>query len=91
MALWKRILAITVGLSAFVALIIYTSLAEERTSCEVCIEYKGNRNCARAAGEDEGAASRAAADAACALISSGVTERIACPGTPPFKRSCRPN
>ena len=68
---------------AFVGLVVYSSLHLGQVTVEVCVEYKGHANCGRAAAPNEEEATRTATDNACATISSGMTESLACSRTPP--------
>ena len=62
-----------------VAAAIYFSTASlAKYRVEVCMEFKGNTSCAKAAGETKEGALRNATNTACATISSGVTDSIAC-------------
>ncbi|HKZ51802.1 MAG TPA: hypothetical protein VJ085_00830 [Candidatus Acidoferrales bacterium] len=67
----------------FVGLLVYSSLRLGAVAVEVCVEFKGRANCGTAAAPTEEEAIRTATDNACAIISSGVTESIACSSTPP--------
>jgi len=67
----------------FVSLLFYSSLRLGEVAVEVCVEFKGRANCGTAAAPTEEEAIRTATDNACATISSGVTESIACSRTPP--------
>jgi len=67
----------------FVGLLVYSSLRLGAVAVEVCVEFKGRANCGTAAAPTEEEAIRTATDNACATISSGVTESIACSRTPP--------
>jgi hypothetical protein len=62
---------------------------QARVECEVCIAYAGRSACRVAAARDRGEAAQAATTAACAVLSSGVTETVACQGTRPAKLFCR--
>lgn len=68
---------------AVVAALVYFTLGLQQFTCEVCMEYKGRRNCATASGTSEEEAVRTATDTACATISAGMTESIQCSRTPP--------
>jgi hypothetical protein len=74
---------------AFVVLVvgavIYTTMSASSTRyrVEVCVEFEGRRECRTAAAATEQNALRTAQDNACALISSGVTDTIACGNTMP--------
>ena len=52
---------------------------------EICMEFKGLSSCATASGATEEVARRSAITTACATISSGVTDSIACDQTAPKK------
>ena len=71
-------------------MVVASSMRQGSVSCEVCITFKGRSLCrtASATGEDE--ARRTAADNACALISSGMADGIACSNTPPDSVTCTP-
>ena len=60
-----------------------TTLAAHRV--EVCMEFKGMTSCRTAAGSTEEFALRTARNNACAMISSGVTDSIACDQSTPKK------
>lgn len=51
--------------------------------CSVCIEFKGRRDCRKAEAPTKEECQRTGTDNACALISAGMTEVIACGNTPP--------
>lgn len=67
----------------FLALVVYFSLHLGEVKVEVCVEFKGRTNCGTAAAPTEQEAIRTATDNACALISAGMTESMACARTPP--------
>jgi hypothetical protein len=67
----------------FVVLVVYWSLHLGQVKVEVCIEFRDRSNCGTAAAPTEEEAIRTATDNACALISSGMTDSIACSRTPP--------
>lgn len=68
---------------AFLALMIYSSMDLGGYRVEVCKEFQGRSACRTAAGATEETALRTASDNACALISSGMTDSIACQSTSP--------
>lgn len=80
--------AVKLGLAAagfvFVALVVYWSLHLGQIKIEVCMEFRGRSNCRSAAAPTEGEAIRTATDNACATISSGMTDSIACSNAPPI-------
>ena len=67
----------------FVVIVIYSSMGLGQFRCEVCMEFQGHSACATAAGTTREEARRTATETACAKISSGMTESIACAQTPP--------
>lgn len=68
---------------AVIGLMIYSSLDLAGYRVEVCKEFQGRTACRTASGATRDAALRTASDNACALISSGMTDSIACQGTTP--------
>jgi len=76
-------IGITVAVALFVAVMIYSTLDLGRVTVEVCTEFNGRANCGAAAAPTEEEAVRTATDNACAVLSSGMTESIACSNTPP--------
>ncbi len=79
----KTKLAVAAAFVAFVGILVYSSLGLGEVKMEVCIEFKGRTGCGTAAAPTEEEALRTAADNACALIASGMTDSIACSRTPP--------
>ncbi|MBI1898338.1 MAG: hypothetical protein HYZ57_01955 [Acidobacteria bacterium] len=79
----KKVLLVLCGVLGFVALLLYLSLGGTRYRVEVCMEYNGRANCRTASGSTEEQALRTAADNACALLASGMTESMACTSRPP--------
>ena len=74
----QKTLLIGLGLALFLGYIIYSLTAVAQVSCEVCVTYKGRTECRAGAGANEEEALRTATDVACAVMSSGMTEGIAC-------------
>jgi len=71
-----------------VGAVVYSTLELNQYSCEVCITYNGEQNCARASGTSEDEAIRTATDVACAPIADGMTESIQCSRKPPDSVNC---
>ncbi len=84
------LVAIVFGL-VFLGVLIYSTLGLGQYSCEVCVTYQGQRNCATSSAPTEEEAVRTATDVACAPISSGMTESIQCSNTPPDSIDCSRN
>jgi len=78
------------ALLAFMALVVYRSLHVAGVRCEVCITYNGRSQCRTVDGPTEDEARQAATTNACAHISSGVTDSMACGRTPPTRVECTP-
>ena len=75
--------------AAFLAALIFTTVAETSTECEVCVQFGGRSACSVAKGGDEALAMQQAQSSACATITSGVTEVVACGNTLATSIQCR--
>ena len=84
-------IAVLLVFAGFVAYVVVSASAERAVRCEVCVTFKGLDNCATASATSEQEAARSAQSTACATISGGVTDGIACDKTPPRQRSCGPD
>ena len=71
----------------FVALVVgyvmISSFRGQRVHCQVCMAFKGGRDCRTASAETRENALRTAITNACAQLSSGVIESSQCENTPP--------
>ncbi|MCB1019845.1 MAG: hypothetical protein H6509_14100 [Bryobacterales bacterium] len=70
-------------LLAFVGLVVYSTMDLRQETCEVCMTFNGQTQCATASGTTREEAQRTATDTACAPISGGMTESIQCSNTAP--------
>ena len=86
--MWKKIVIGVAIAAGIVTVVIYSILGSQKYSCDVCIRFKGRDGCGKASGETKKDAYQSAASLACSMIASGVTERMGCPGTPPYKMEC---
>lgn len=77
------------GFALFLVYIIYSSMEVAQVSCEVCITFRGKTECRTAAGANAAEAQRTATDVACTLMTSGMSEGIACGNTPPTRLMCK--
>ena len=68
-----------------VAVLVLSSLQLRQHTCEVCITFGGQTNCAIASGTTRKEAQGSAISTACASISGGVTQSIQCGNTAPDK------
>lgn len=75
-----------VGIAVFV---IAQSLVADAHSCEICIDYQGRSQCRTVSAATIEQAREGAITNACAFISSGVTETIACQRRKPTSERCR--
>jgi hypothetical protein len=83
-----RVLAgLTLG-AAFLAALFFATQRESAVECELCLEFGGRRACRTASGADREAAVRGARTAACAVLSSGVTQGLECDRTAPRSLRC---
>lgn len=69
--------------------VVFQSFRLEAASCEVCIEYNGRSQCRTVGGATIDEARQGAITNACAFLSSGVTDSMACQRTKPISESCR--
>jgi hypothetical protein len=80
-----------VGLALFAAVggfVVYSSFQLDTVTCEVCMEYRGNSQCRSVGGETQKEAQGGAIVNACAFISGGVTDRMACERATPTSVRC---
>ena len=81
-------LAAMIFVVVVLVLIVYSTLRLGGTSCEVCVEFQGRTQCRKAQGAARAEAIRTATENACAFISAGVTDSIACGNTTPKSVRC---
>jgi len=72
----------------FMALVVYRSFYVAGFRCAVCIAFGGRSECRTVEGQTEREALMGATTNACALLSSGVTDTIACERTAPTSANC---
>jgi hypothetical protein len=85
----KVVLLAVLGVGLAVGYIFYSLMTRAQVTCEVCIAFHGRTDCRVGAGTTEEEAKRTAQDVACSLVSSGMSEGIACSNTPPTKVTCK--
>ena len=86
---WRNAIVSIAVLLPIVAVVVYSSFQVSEYECDVCIEFRGLEACRTVKAKTREEARRGAIDNACALISSGVTDTLACSRTPPRKLECR--
>ena len=74
---------------AIVAYVIAGSFSVSAHSCEVCMEYRGRAQCRTVEAETIDIARDGAIQNACAHISGGVTDSMACHREPPKSAKCK--
>jgi len=75
----KALAAIGVlGFLVFLGVTTYLMVGHRKNRVEVCMEFHGRSMCKVASGSTQEEAQRAATDAACALIASGMTDTMQC-------------
>jgi hypothetical protein len=74
-----------VGIAAFV---VYGSLQTGQVRCQVCVEFEGRRACRTVEAATEREAHAGARTNACALVTSGVTNMMACERAVPMSERC---
>ncbi len=70
---------------ALIALIIFSTRGTSAHRVEVCMQFKGQTTCKTASGETQDLTLHTAISNACAEMTSGVTEVVACEHTEPSK------
>lgn len=73
---------------ALLAALVYATLTQAAVSCEACVDFGGRSECRTGSAETRDEAVRGAVTAACALLSSGVTQGMQCDRTPPRSVRC---
>lgn len=78
-----------VAIVAFVGLLLFNTLSAQKATCEVCVEFNGQRNCATASHESQSEAAHSAQMTACGPLTNGMDDQIACGRRPPVTTQCR--
>ena len=81
------IVLVVVGL--FAGFLLWSTLSAQRVECEACVEFQGQRNCAKATGASEKEALQTAHMTACGPVTQGMNESIACQNRPAVVQQCR--
>lgn len=79
----KLALLAAAGFLLLAGVMTWMMLSGRRHRVEVCMEFRGRTACRSAAGPTREDAVRTAADNACGLLASGMTDSIQCGHTPP--------
>jgi hypothetical protein len=81
---WGTVLAML----GFMGLVIWLSIPKTAHSCEVCLEFKGERVCRTGVGNSQAEARKAAQESTCGGNVRGMSESIACANADPVKLTC---
>jgi hypothetical protein len=81
----KPVLIGILFLLVVLGVVVYSSMNLATHRVEVCVEFRGAPACRTASGSTEEFALRTATSNACAQVSSGVTDSIACEQAKPVK------
>jgi hypothetical protein len=65
------------------AILLWSTLAAQKASCNVCVSYHGASNCARASAATKKEAAKSAQSTACGPVAHGMAESIECDNVPP--------
>ena len=84
----KKKIIITACVIIAAALMTYKMFSLAQVECSLCIHYKDQNQCSKALGPDNAAASEEAHRNACAILSQGVTEAVACNRVPSENLKC---
>lgn len=76
-------------LAGLVGILAWLTLGAQQVQCEVCMDFKGRKNCATAAAATRDEAMRTGRSTACGLIVSGVRDSFACDAAQPASIRCR--
>jgi len=74
---------------AVIGMVVLTTFGGKRVRCEVCMEFKGMRDCRTVSAATRDEAQRNAITTACAQISGGVIESSQCENTRPASVVCK--
>jgi hypothetical protein len=87
---WRNAVAAACVLLPVIGFVVYSSFQVSAVECEVCMTFEGHPLCRSASAATRDEALRSAADNACALLTSGMTNTIRCQRSEPVKTLCRP-
>lgn len=78
-----------VGLLAFAAFLLWSTLTSQRVECTVTVSYGGSERSGTASAASRQDALREAQTAACGPLTASMNDRVACSGKPPATARCR--
>ncbi len=77
------------SLLALGGVLVLLSMQISQVECEVCMDFKGRKNCATAAAPTEAEAFRSGRMTACGTIAAGVRDSFACDSAKPASVTCQ--
>lgn len=84
-----RVFALLGAIVLLLVGLIYGSMSSIQAECELCVEFRGMRECRSGSGADAAAAQSAAQRAACAVMAAGMAASIECQNVLPTELQCR--
>ena len=85
---WRNAVAALVVLTPVVAIVVYSSFQVAEVECRVCMTFAGRDLCRSVSAKTKDEALRGAAENACALLASGMTETLHCTRSEPREAEC---
>jgi|SwirhisoilCB3_FD_contig_31_15804105_length_330_multi_2_in_0_out_0_1 hypothetical protein len=70
------------------AILLWSTLAAQKSKCNVCVSFHNAQNCAHASAETKQEAAKSAQTTACGPIARGMAESIECANVPPERVDC---
>jgi hypothetical protein len=83
------VIGIVVAMLAFMGLVVWSTMSEVETECEVCLLFGTEEVCRLGRGPNEVEALRAAQESACGGNTAGMADIIRCRNDLPVRASCR--
>jgi len=83
----RTLAGVAIGI-AVVGTIIYLAMGQFSARCEVCMQFNGRTVCETALAADRSEAQAQATSSACAQLTKGVTDVVACTRMVPKSVSC---
>ena len=74
--------------AVFLVVLVMGTMQTVQAECELCVEFRGQRQCRTGSGATPADARQAAQKAACAVMAMGMNESIACGNVVPTEVSC---
>lgn len=79
---------VVIGVALVLGYLVWSSTHLVQAECEVCVEFRGQRECRRGTGPTQEEARDAGQKAACGLMAPGMDASIACSRTIPKTVQC---